>query len=164
MNGYTWVAVTSGILGVAVFALVLFAPWSRLASGLRNWFIRVFIYYFVKVSHRHKCPGCGSRKWHKFVFSSIHQIDGVDSPGAILHQCSDCGAVYPEMTLRKAKEWAVDGVRLEEPDQKSPGLIPKSPPAYSYGVNREPTVIRPPGSVRSTDIMRDQSIPDVKRS
>jgi hypothetical protein len=143
------------IIGIVTFLLILHRV------TVASYLLRIYIHYFVRVSRRAKCPGCGSRRKHEIVFSGAHIVGDHSTPGAILHRCVECKAVYSDLTLVDPAEWVVqapaDPDASTSSDPRSAGLIPRSPGEAS----REPL---PFPAARTTNVMRDQSVPTVTRN
>jgi len=64
------------------------------------FFIRWFVYLFSRISHRAKCPACGCTSRHTYKFAPGY--------GHIIHNCSDCGAVWADKPLVDYKDWKVE--------------------------------------------------------
>lgn len=111
------------VLGVLVFVPPKVpSAWECFKQWVNIWYVELR----VQVDPERKCPACGHRKEHKFVWSEVHQ--------AIIHKCAACSAVFGERPVFAVESWRVDMVPIEEePEQVGP-----RPP---FGAPREPTRI-----------------------
>jgi hypothetical protein len=99
--------------------------WERAKQLINVWYVE----RFVKVDSTRKCPACGHRKEHTFVWSENHE--------AILHKCAACSAVFGERPVFATDSWRVT-MRTPEPEPTEEELRPRAP----FGASREPVIMK----------------------
>ncbi len=117
--------------------------WDRFTEALARlfgtafaWIFRLRVHFFLVVSTRSKCPGCGCRK--------EHELKWVPAPTSKLaHLCAVCSAEWCEAPVRSAESWEprpdfatgkVDeqGEPIKPPrffDNREPRLLSEAKPA-----------------------------------
>jgi hypothetical protein len=87
---------------------------------------RLYFHYAVRISNRAKCPACGSRKSHQFVWSPAYEV--------VMHTCEDCHGVWGERPVVGVQHWRVSPIQVPAtPDAEGP----RAP----FGASREPVMI-----------------------
>lgn len=95
---------------------------------LLQFLVRRYVHHFVKVSHRAKCPGCGSTKRHEFRWSPVHQ--------SLIHQCAECKAEYPMPAVVPASKWLIEREPQSINDEQ------ERTPWAGASVSREPKIVK----------------------
>ena len=70
----------------------------RQIGWVRAWLLKLSIHLFERISTTAKCPACGCREEHKIKWRAAF--------GKVLHFCGRCEAVWGELPIVQAADWA----------------------------------------------------------